>query len=158
MFWTVDFFICFRIFVGAQGCGIFCGAQRFGILGGAALQRCDPAALRDGFSPSGFLAFFHSPWLRFFRQSFSFIRRPGANLALIPVVSSGHIFLNLDLRWLMRIRSRINLRIDQRKRHLSHPCRFTIACPGKNDVVHSRPTQRFRRLLTQHPRNGVRNI
>src|SRR5437588_2172974 len=106
MFWTVDFFICFRIFVGTQGSGIFYGVQRFGILcsverlgilGGAALQRCDPAAFREGFSPKGFVAFFHSPWLRFFRQSFSFIRRPRANLALIPVVSSGHVLLNLHL-------------------------------------------------------------
>ena len=111
-----------------------------------------------GFRPRAFLTFFDSPWLRFLRQAFGFIRRSGANLALIPVVSSGHVLLYLHLGWLMRIRSRINLRIDQRKRYLSHPCRFAIAGTGKDDVVHPRPAQRFRRLLAEYPGNGIRNI
>ena len=52
----------------------------------------------------------------------------------------------------------VHLGINQCQRNFGHARRLAIARPGKDNVLHARPAQRFGRLFAEHPRNGVSNI
>src|SRR5438270_1596818 len=69
-----------------------------------------------------------------------------------------HVILNVDLRCGIGVRSAIDLGIDQGQRNLRHPCRLAIARSRKDDVFHPRAAQSLRRLLAEHPRDGVGDI
>src|SRR5208283_650735 len=48
--------------------------------------------------------------------------------------------------------------IDQRQRHLGHAHGLALARAGEDDVLHVDAAQQPRRLLAQHPRDGVGDI
>ena len=125
-------------------------------MGGAALQRCELLLLITlGFSRRGITRFHHSR-LQLLAQTLRLLRCPGANFRLIPVV--GHVVPNIHFCRLIGVNPVILLRINQGQRHLCHPVRLAVARAGKDHILHPRPTQRLRRLLAQHPGDGIRNV
>ena len=48
--------------------------------------------------------------------------------------------------------------IDQRERDFRHAGGLAVACAGEDDVLHVDATQRSRRLLAEHPGDGVGDV
>ena len=104
------------------------------------------------------------------RTRFFFVRLAGANLLgvalglfgagsttgrLVPFVILGHVVLHIDLG-LGNVA--VDFGIDQRERHLGHAHRLALARADEDDILHVDATQRARRLLAQHPRDGVGDV
>src|SRR5689334_5534170 len=87
----------------------------------------------------------------------SCFRCRGADRSFIPVILAGHLILNIDFR-LAAYLSVINLRINQRKRYLSHSRGLALASTGKDHIFHAHAAQALGGLLTQHPGNSVRDV
>ena len=72
----------------------------------------------------------------------------------VPIVV-GEIVLNvnLGLKYVA-----VDFGIDEGERDLGHAGRLALARARENDVLHVDAAQQSRRLLAQHPRNGVGNV
>ena len=79
----------------------------------------------------------------------------GPHRRLIPIVRAGHLILNIDfgLGYIA-----VNFRVHQRERHLGHAGGLALARAREDDVLHVDAAQQSRRLLAQHPGNGVGNV
>ena len=78
----------------------------------------------------------------------------GAHGGFVPVVV-GKIVLNVDLG-LGHVA--VDFGIDQRERDLGHAGRLALARAREDDVLHVDAAQQSRRLLAQHPGDGVGNV
>ena len=85
--------------------------------------------------------------------AFGIVGIGSAERGLVPVV--GHFVLDVDLGF---GNVAINFGIDEGERHLGHAGGFAIARAGEDDVLHVDAAQQSRRLLAQHPRDGVGNV
>src|SRR5205807_10302890 len=114
-------------------------------MGAAAVRR---GAARRGRSLG--LYFVRLSGLGFFYGLLGVLGSLGAKLRLVTVFG-GHFVSNFNFGWLIRMRSAIDLGINQRERHFRHARRLAVAGAGKDYVFHARTTQGLGRLLAQHP-------
>ena len=94
--------------------------------------------------------------LHFSDVALGFFGSGSAVAGLIPIV--GVIVLDVDLRFGEVCASRVDIRVNQSKRHLGHARRLAIAGADENHIFHARAAQAFGRLLAQYPGDGVRDI
>src|ERR1019366_3360007 len=92
--------------------------------------------------------------MHFFGVALNVLGLGRTHSGLVPVVV-GEIVLNVDLG-LNRVA--VNFGIDQRQRDLGHAGRLALARAREDDVLHVDAAQQSRRLLTQHPRDGVGDV
>src|SRR5215469_11932 len=92
-----------------------------------------------------------------FRQPLYFLCGPPANLGLVPVFCR-HLVLHLQFGGVVLVCPVVHLGVDERQRYLGHSCWLAVARAGKNYVFHARAAKRFRRLLAEHPGDGVGNV
>ena len=89
----------------------------------------------------------------FLGVALGFFGAGGAQGRLVPVIR--HVVLHIDLG-LSDVA--VHLGIDQRERHLGHAHGFALARAHEDDVLHVDAAQQARRLLAQHPRDGVGDV
>ena len=78
----------------------------------------------------------------------------GTQRRLVPIVL-GHLVLDVDLG-LGDVA--VDFGIDQGERHLGHAGGLALARAGEDDVLHVDAAQQSRRLLAQHPGDGVGDV
>ncbi len=94
------------------------------------------------------------PGTDFFGVALGVLGASGAQSGLVPI-GVGHVVLDFDLG----LRDvAVDLGVDKGERDLGHAGGLALARAGEDDVLHVHAAEEARRLLAQHPGDGVGDV